>query len=145
MSLTTGVEHERDRHPLGAHAVARDTAGGVGGAETIELLPSALSVPDYEAASVKVSERLVARPRDRHYQLRGLQELIVGVAPSTAARGTVDLEAPRHLRGLGASGPLDSDGGKHHRAGRHRELGEPYVVESIGCDPRNMARMLPRL
>jgi hypothetical protein len=30
MSLTTGVEHERDRHPLGAHAVARDAAAGMG-------------------------------------------------------------------------------------------------------------------
>jgi hypothetical protein len=32
---TTGMEHfadERDRHGLGAHAVARDAAGGVGGA-----------------------------------------------------------------------------------------------------------------
>jgi len=28
---------------------------------------------------------------------------------------------------------------------RIRELGELYVVESIGCDPWNMARMLPRL
>jgi len=30
MSLTTGVEHERDRHPLGAHAVPRDAAAGMG-------------------------------------------------------------------------------------------------------------------
>ena len=56
-----------------------------------------------------------------------------------------DLERGTPGGGLGASGPLDSDGAKHHRPGRHRELGEPYVVESIGCDPWNMARMLPRL
>jgi hypothetical protein len=34
---TTGMEHfadERDRHRVGTHAVARDAAGGVGGATT---------------------------------------------------------------------------------------------------------------
>ena len=42
---TTGLEHaahQRDRHRVGAHAVARDAAGGVGGAEEggDELAPS---------------------------------------------------------------------------------------------------------
>ena len=36
---TTGMgalRHERDRHRMGAHALARDAAGGVGGAEASE-------------------------------------------------------------------------------------------------------------
>jgi hypothetical protein len=36
---TTGMEHfadERDRHRVGAHAVARDTAGGVGGTDEVQ-------------------------------------------------------------------------------------------------------------
>jgi hypothetical protein len=41
MSLTTGggaLAHERDRHRMGTHAVARDAAGGVGGAQPRERL-----------------------------------------------------------------------------------------------------------
>jgi hypothetical protein len=32
-SLAGALAHERDRHRLGAHALARDAAGGVGGVE----------------------------------------------------------------------------------------------------------------
>ena len=83
-------------------------------------------------------------PRRRRGRLRRAVRLLVATGHAARPR-----EAPRHLRGLGASGPLDSDGGntldQEVIERRIRELGELYVVESIGCDPWNMARMLPRL
>ena len=41
------LAHERDGHRMGAHAVARDTAGGVGGVE--EVQSGAMSGADLEA------------------------------------------------------------------------------------------------
>src|SRR5438093_13288433 len=81
--------------------------------EAVELmLPAPVACPEHEAVRMKVSERFLARPRDRHHQLRRLQELIASVAPSTAARGTVDPRGVGVWEAAGAELPtkiLDSN------------------------------------
>jgi len=46
--------------------------------------------PRDETVGVKVSKRLLARPRDRHDQLRRAEELVADVADSPDARRAVD-------------------------------------------------------
>jgi len=97
---------------MGAHALARDAVGGVGGAEkgwTVEQdgwqdraqpfdlgrVPAGCDRTDHrpprdETVGVKVSKRLLARPRDRHDQLRRAEELVADVADSPDARRAVD-------------------------------------------------------
>ena len=57
------LAHERDRHRVGAHALARDTAGGMGGVEARQLgwLGRGLRVRRGSAAfSVALGLRLIA-------------------------------------------------------------------------------------
>jgi hypothetical protein len=70
--------------------------------EAVELmLPPPLTFPEHVAVGVKVGERLLAWPRNRHHQLRVLQELIASVAVPTDAWGSVD---PRGAGGWQAAG-----------------------------------------
>jgi hypothetical protein len=72
---TTGMEHihERDRHWMGAHAVARDAAGGVGGATGGQprwLGGAPLMIPNREAPRVKCEGSSAGRPGGPlHHQL----------------------------------------------------------------------------
>ena len=55
--------------------------------------------PSDETVGVKVSKRLLARPRDRHDQLRRAEELIADVADSPDARRTLATEAETDQEG----------------------------------------------
>ena len=85
---------QRDGHALGAHAVARDTAGGVRGAQTDRqgMLGGHLAwlapfvVPDLEAVDVKLNGLLFFRPVAQrrgdafHHQLLLRDGLVAGIA-----------------------------------------------------------------
>src|SRR6185369_14776896 len=69
------------------------------------MLPPPLTFPKHVAVGVKVGERLLARPRNRHHQLCRLQELIAGVAVPTDAWGSVDPRGAGVWQAAGAKLP----------------------------------------
>jgi len=74
--------------------------------EAVELmLPLPLTFPEHVAVGVKASECLLAWPRNRHHQLRRLQELIASVAVPTDAWGSVDPRGAGVRQAAGAKLP----------------------------------------
>ena len=85
---------ERDRHRLGAHALARAAAGGVGGAATGEprwLDGESFKIPDLETLDVHPKGPLAMVQRDSfHQQLVLGEDRVAGVARFAVAWSTPD-------------------------------------------------------
>lgn len=67
--------------------------------------------------------------------------MTTSLTTSSPCRRPQILSASRTALTLTEGNTIDQDAIEN----RIRELGELYLVETIGCDPWNMARMLPRL
>jgi hypothetical protein len=88
------LDDERDGHRAGAHAVAHDAAGGVGGAATGEprwLDGESFEIPDLEALDVHPKGPPVKVQRDSfHQQLLLGEDRVAGLARFAVAWSTPD-------------------------------------------------------
>src|SRR5881628_3269334 len=86
------LANERDGHRVGANALARDAAGGVGGAQTGQprwLGDAPFVIPELETSDVQLKGPPTKVPRDPfHQQLLLREDRVAGVARFPVAWAT---------------------------------------------------------